>query len=384
MIEFIDLFSGCGGLSEGFLQANDYDGLAHIEWKKPMVCTLRKRLVTRWNHSHEEAQKKVVHYDITDIQKLLQGPFNVNFTDNDENNRLHGIKSFLPDSVDLIVGGPPCQAYSIAGRAQDRNSMKNDYRNYLFEKFCDVVHEFKPKMFVFENVPGILSAAPGNIKVTERIFLAFQKIGYNILSPTLLEINAVFNTNDFGVPQARKRVIIIGVRSDLEYELTDIYNSINAEKCDSRPTVKYAFGELTLDYTRNDHWSIPRKINSRDSKIFRDWIEMDMNHGSLLEKIRFYEQRVGKSSNHVKYRNLKFDKPSPTIVAHLKKDGLMFIHPDKDLCRSITVREAAVLQSFPLDYEFVGSMGSAFEMIGNAVPVEFARRIAVALKPYLS
>ena len=111
----------------------------------------------------------------------------------------------------LIIGGPPCQAYSIAGRAQDENSMKNDYRNYLFESFIGVVNEFKPKAFVFENVPGLLSAKPGDISVTARIFDAFKKAGYKIREPKHLK-KSVYSADEFGVPQKRRRIIIIGVR----------------------------------------------------------------------------------------------------------------------------------------------------------------------------
>lgn len=383
MISFIDLFSGCGGLSEGFLQADDYDGLAHVEWKKPMIDTLRKRLIDKWGYTPEAALERVIHYDLLDIEGLLNGPFHSDFNNNSGNNIKNGIKSILPSTVDLIIGGPPCQAYSIAGRAQDPNSMKHDYRNYLFEKFCDIVEEFKPKMFVFENVPGILSAAPGDINVTTRIFEAFKKIGYQILEPSDLKKHAVFNANDFGVPQARKRVIIIGIPIDSRFNLLDVYNSINGFVVQNKSTVREAFELLSEEYVKKDEWSVHRKSSERDTQIFYDWIDASMNKKSTEERIEFYRQRIGKSSKHVKYRNLEYDRPSPTIVAHLKKDGLMFIHPDKHESRSITVREAAVLQSFPLDFNFVGSMGSAFEMIGNAVPVEFAKRIALALKPYI-
>ena len=95
--------------------------------------------------------------------------------------------------------------------------------------------------------------------------------------------------------------------------------------------------------------------------------------------IAFYNKLIGKASNHAKYRNLVWNKPSPTIVAHLYKDGLMFIHPDVDQARSITVKEASLLQSFPDDYEFIGSQGHCFKMIGNAVPPEMAKKIADAI-----
>lgn len=108
-----------------------------------------------------------------------------------------------------------------------------------------------------------------------------------------------------------------------------------------------------------------------------------MNLKSSSEKIAFYNNMFSKSSNHAKYRNLEWDKPSPTIVAHLYKDGLMFIHPDLEQARSITVKEAAILQSFPNDFEFIGSMGDCYKMIGNAVPPEMARLIAEGVSDYI-
>ncbi len=109
-----------------------------------------------------------------------------------------------------------------------------------------------------------------------------------------------------------------------------------------------------------------------------------MNHASTKERLEFYTSITGIKSNHIKYRSLEWDKPSPTIVSHLHKDGLMFIHPDIKQLRSITIREAALLQSFPMDYEFLGTNAYCFKMIGNAVPVNFAKQIAIAIANVLN
>ena len=103
----------------------------------------------------------------------------------------------------------------------------------------------------------------------------------------------------------------------------------------------------------------------------------------MAERISFYNNLLGKNSNHAKYRNLEWKKSSQTIVAHLYKDGLMFIHPDKNQARSITVREAALLQSFPKDFEFIGSQGVCYKMIGNAVPPQMAKTIALGISSIL-
>lgn len=407
-LTFIDLFAGCGGLSEGFLQSGRYDALAHVEWELPMVNTLRNRLVKKWNHTDEDAMQRVVHFDIQKTEELLHGNWsedsNAEYGKTNHNTIAeNGLRGLIGgQKVNLIIGGPPCQAYSIAGRAQDKNSMKDDYRNYLFESFVKVVDEFRPDAFVFENVPGLLSATPGNIPVTDRIFEAFSDIGYEIRTPVKLK-KAVYTASELGVPQKRNRVIIIGVNASAGINLEDLYSEIDAHRTNLTPkTVHDAIGHLPkfiplktqkkVNGKNISHESAAIKLqdfhearfhNERDISVFRKWIAGEMNRSSTEEKIAFYNTLTGKSSNHAKYRNLEWDKPSPTIVAHLHKDGLMFIHPDAEQARSITVREAALLQSFPEDYEFAGSQGYAYKMIGNAVPPEMARVIALALSDKL-
>lgn len=403
-LTFIDLFSGCGGLSEGFLQSGKFEGLVHLEWEKPMIDTLRNRLIKKWGYSNEDAFKNVIHFDIQKTDELFNGNWSEESKSKYQKNNHHsiiekGLRGLINGKkVNLIIGGPPCQAYSIAGRAQDKNSMKDDYRNYLFESFVKVVDEFKPDVFVFENVPGLLSAAPGDVPVTHRIHNAFNEIGYEIRKPLLLK-KSVYSAADFGVPQKRNRVIIIGINSKGNIELEDIYKEIDSLKSSHKPkTVNDAIrnlpkitpleSSLKSNGTKISHKQIgeelishhdPRFHNARDIKIFKKWILNNLNTSTSKEKISFYNKLIGKKSNHSKYRNLEWDKPSPTIVAHLQKDGLMFIHPDAEQARSITVREAALLQSFPEDYEFIGSNGAAYKMIGNAVPPEMAKKIAIAI-----
>ena len=403
-LNFIDLFAGCGGLSEGFLTAGNYKALAHIEWEKPMVDTLRNRLVKKWGHSVQEAKRRVIRFDVQKTDELFFGNWNEESRklyekDNDSQIVNSGLDSIIGSKeVDLIIGGPPCQAYSLAGRAQDPHSMKNDYRNYLFESFVKIVDHYNPSLFVFENVPGLLSACPGDTPVRERIFDAFDKVGYEILQPDKLK-EAVFCAADYETPQVRNRVIIFGVRKNGNMSLDNLYDSLITHK-QATPalTVWDAIGnmpkfrllpqpvkvgrgnvshELIGDEAPSLH--IPRYHSPRDVSVFREWISKDMNHASTEERLQYYTKITGIQSNHIKYRSLEWDKPSPTIVSHLYKDGLMFIHPDIDQLRSITIREAALLQSFPMDYEFLGSNAYCFKMIGNAVPVSFAKHIALSI-----
>ena len=398
---FIDLFAGCGGLSEGFLQTGLFEGLAHVEWESPMVNTLRNRLVEKWNHSPEDAKKRVIKFDVQKTEELFHGKWS------EETKRLYadendsvivesGLDSLIGNQgVDLIIGGPPCQAYSIAGRAQDPHSMKFDYRNYLFESFVKIVDHYKPSAFVFENVPGLLSACPGDTPVRYRIYEAFQKIGYEIRNPERLK-DSVFCAEDFDVPQKRNRVIIVGVKSGGPYNVDSFYKSIESHKSKApHKTVKDAIGKLPKLYPLENaikegrknvsHCQLdpvhvdlhePRYHSARDLVLFKEWLGNNMNTCSQEEKMAFYTKITGHTSNHIKYRNLEWDKPSPTVVAHLHKDGYMFIHPDIIQLRTITIREAALLQSFPMDYHFLGSNAYCYKMIGNAVPVLFAKGIA--------
>lgn len=401
---FIDLFAGCGGLSEGFLETKKFVGLAHVEWETPMINTLRQRLVDAWNHTEEDAKKRVIKFDVQKTEELIHGNWSeetkkIYAKENHEDIIAHGLSGLIGKTkVDLIIGGPPCQAYSIAGRAQSPTGMKDDYRNYLFESFVKIVDYFKPKAFVFENVPGLLSACPGDKPVRERIYEAFAAIGYEIRKPEDLK-KSIYCAEDFDVPQKRNRIIIIGVQNGGNISTEDFYASLTAHKSGHKPkTVKDAIGampklvplEHVIKVGRSNvshqqvgfnqiDLHIPRYHGERDQRLFKEWLSKGMNKYSQQEKKDFYTKITGHTSNHIKYRNIEWDKPSPTIVAHLHKDGFMFIHPDIEQLRSITIREAALLQSFPMDYKFLGSNAYCFKMIGNAVPVLFAKGIAEAM-----
>lgn len=417
---YVDLFCGAGGMTEGFEASRKFKGLAHIDWEIPMVRTLRQRLQQVHGLSDEEARRKVIHMDLQLYDELLNGikdtKLKNKYKDNHPdfiNKGLLGndrIKGVLGDQkVDLVIGGPSCQAYSIAGRAQDKFGMKNDYRNFLFESFVKIVKALKPRMFVFENVPGMLSAKPKGEFVTELIYKAFKKAGYEILKPSEMKDHALFDMSEYGVPQVRKRLIIIGIpfgKGSKNSPLKDIYGKVHAIKKNKRNTVRISIGKMPklvplapnkrthrLSHQQKGKNNLcnhnPRFHNNRDIAIFKKWIIGRFNKKSATTQIDFYNSRkdifikTKKGSKHVKYRNLEFDRPSPTIVAHIHKDGLMFIHPDVKQARSLTVRECARLQTFPDDFEFKEPDGSNYKMIGNAVPPIFAQQLARVIKKYL-
>ena len=391
----IDLFAGCGGLSEGFLQSNLYQEIAAVEWLKPQVNTLRNRLKTKWGI--QDVETHVMHFDIQREEELFLG------WDDPEYGSKPGLDSFVKEAngIDIIIGGPPCQAYSIAGRVRDENGMQNDYRNYLFEHYLSVVNRYRPKFFVFENVPGILSAAPNDEPITALITKGFESIGYEIVSDLH---SALVNAADYGVPQNRHRVVIVGVdktiSNDVQSLLIKFYKNILPKfKVAKKVTVREAIGDLPKcePYFDDEHhskrkshskpvcnvsWHEPRYSNLRDMDTFRLLAE-DISSGRReydSKKIsELYEEQIGSKSPIHRYHVLEPDEPSTTIIAHLYKDGNRFIHYDPTQQRTITVREAARLQSFPDDFDFVGNRGNAYQMIGNAVPPLLAKAIAMAI-----
>jgi DNA (cytosine-5)-methyltransferase 1 len=390
---YIDLFAGCGGLSEGFEKSKKFEGLSFVEWEKYPSETLVDRLKNKWKYKN--ANEIVIRFDIQRTDELLNG------WENDvEFGTGKGLKKIIGNkNIDLVIGGPPCQAYSIAGRVRDNNKMNNDYRNYLFESYLEVVKSFNPKLIVFENVEGILTAKPGGISIIDRISKSFQKLGYDISSD--LRNDAMFNVSEYGVPQNRKRIIILGVsKKYFKNKTQEILNKFYKEiipsyKVKTKKTIKDAIGDLPkllpikspinkLSHQFHSNAIIlnhtPRFHSQRDIQIFKE-LAKDVKNGSkkypdVISLIQLYRKVTGKESKFHKYNVLDENKPSNTIPAHLYKDGLRHIHPDPIQGRSITVREAARIQTFPDEMKFLGSMGEQYKMIGNAVPPLFSEIIS--------
>lgn len=393
----LELFAGMGGLIDGFEKSNNINLLAAVEWSKPQVNTLINRLVSKYNI---EYQNKVLHFDIQRTEELIEG-----WDKDDTYSSGDGLKHIINNKeVDIISGGPPCQAYSIAGRIRDMYGMKNDYRNFLFEAYIKIVSYFRPKIIIFENVEGILSAIPTGEKITDLIRESFNNAGYIIVDD--LKKYALIDMSEYGVPQKRKRVIIIGIRKDRKIDympiLHNFYTELLPSKKEKLKTVEDAIRDLppiypidneenkrkayTNDSLINGHKS--RYHSLRDKKIFellaKD-IETNVNKYNNTEELKkLYFEMTGKTSNVHKYHVLRWDKPSNTIPAHLKKDGLRHIHPDSLQKRTITVREAARLQTFDDDFLFNESQMANFEMIGNAVPPYFAKKIGELLPDFIN
>ncbi|MBR6287442.1 MAG: DNA cytosine methyltransferase [Bacteroidaceae bacterium] len=406
-IRMLDLFAGCGGLTDGFMQTGCYNDIAAVEWKEPQVRTLRNRLKTKWGMKNADCS--VLHFDIQREVELFEG------WENDKNyGSSQGLDYFINQShgIDIVIGGPPCQAYSVAGRVRDENGMQDDYRNYLFEHYLSIVVRYQPDVFIFENVPGILSAAPHGVKVSEVIPKEFEKKGY-VITKNLSK--AIVNAADYNVPQNRKRIIMVGVRKesflhvDIQKMLDDFYSNIlPSHKGKKKLTVRDAIGDMPPlePYWDMEHhskrvshttpecdvtWHEPRYNNVRDMETFRLLAE-DLESGNPTydsKKIaELYEKKIGSKSPIHRYHVLDPEQPSTTIIAHLHKDGNRFIHYDSKQARTITPREAGLLQSFDRDFPFLGARGNVYEMIGNAVPPKLAKALAESvvdlLKKYKS
>ena len=295
--------------------------------------------------------------------------------------------------------------------------MQDDPRNYLFESYEKILNHFKPKIFVFENVTGLLTAKLGKEKTVNIIL---KKLGQDyklIKSPN----DMVLNSCDYGVPQVRKRIILIGVRKDIGINPKEIYNGIlkthyNPDSSDEGkkgkkkyatvkdaiydlPSIKPGEGEKEVEHSVNkwnnylskvrsknenaliDH--VSRTHNDKDRKRYHEMSKNKWTFKELLEKkpsLNHIKQRVFKNSYVVQF----WDKPARTIIAHLYKDGNQFIHPDHKQERTITPREAARLQSFPDDFVFEGSRTQQYKQIGNAVPPLMAEAIAKSIKKVLA
>lgn len=431
----IDLFSGAGGLTEGFL-SEGYKFVAHIE-KEYWACeTLKTRIMYYYlkekndlemynkyllssdDYNNIEENRKVVFEKYPELKEILNKTvLNKKFGDEKKDEEATDIKEIFKlidtsmeylneKKIDLIIGGPPCQAYSVIGRSRMKEKVKEDERNYLFYYYRDIVKKYKPKMFIFENVPGIFTAQEG--KIFDEISREFDKIGYELkVGNNEKREENLQEAINYSVYQTRKRVILFGVRKNLNYDYPNFtkyakkfdeeintknaildLNSLKDGEGYDRKVVKYKNQPQSKyeEYLRKDSIGIlnhrARKLNSRDKKIYQMAIEKSTKNEKL-----YYDELPKNLKTHKNEKSFSdrfkvhgmYDIPH-TIVAHISKDGHYNIHPDIKQCRALTVREAARIQSFPDNYLFEGPRTAQYVQVGNAVPPLLSKAIAKALK----
>lgn len=372
MLNSIDLFSGCGGMTLGFKWAGFNSVLA------------------------------------SDIDENCEETFKANFSEtpflcgdisNFQKNDFDKIIS--KKEIDVIIGGPPCQGFSLANK--NRNKVSEDPRNKLFYEFVKIINWYNPKSFVMENVKGLLSMQKG--EVIKQIQNEFENSGVHGYEVRI----KILKASDFGVPQTRERVIIIGFRKDLEiipeFPQKNFFEAITVDEAISDlPTIHAGEGMELMDYKTKPQNKYQELMRENSKHVYN---HVAMKHTKRLID-RFDAIKPGKNLLHVwethgavkrgnpdEKSEIKFsqnnqrlfgNKPAPTIAASFQSN---FIHPE--LNRNFTAREGARLQSFPDDFIFKGMRTkmswekglSQYQQIGNAVPPLLAFEIAKKIKELL-
>lgn len=389
--QFIDLFCGAGGFSHG-LEMAGFECVGGIELNETIAKT------HQLNHKHS----KTISGDIRNIPPK-------------EYAKIIGI-----NHVDVIIGGPPCPTFSTIGDAKIRSvtgkPTSEDPRNQLFLEYLKYVDYFRPEIFVIENVPNFITKYKGKIfntavEIIENIGKDETTDGqgiYEVEKPVQV-LNAVY----YGVPQTRRRMMLVAhKKTGIQFEYpkpTHYYDQKDEESKKLKPctTVKDAIGDLP---TITDNWRISEMPYSKKENLteFQKIMRKPGNGETLRNNIcRMSNDRAKRVFPHMsqgsKYmdlpkeirqilpfredifkdrlKRLVMDEPSWTVIAHIGMDGYMYIHPTEN--RTLSVREAARIQSFPDDFEFVGNQQDTYVQVGNAVPPLLGKAIGQSVLDYL-
>jgi DNA (cytosine-5)-methyltransferase 1 len=405
-LNFIDLFAGAGGLSEGFIDRGFYP-IAHVEMNPEACLTLKTRACYYYcketntlSTYHRYMKGAITRDELYSMipENILDTVIQHTMSKDTMPDLFEKLDTLIEASavknVRLIVGGPPCQAYSLVGRAVVGAPIKNDPRNYLYQLYCRVLKKYEPEMFVFENVPGLLNADNG--RHFSNMKKEFRRFGYDLQY-------RILNAFDFGVLQNRLRVILIGWKKGTNHEYPE-FDSV--KHCYTLADVLSDLPSLQAGETRNIYrtkkysqylheyqlradddvltWNIARPHIERDRNIYRLVINAWNKNGLRLKYTELPLELRTHNNQSVfldRFKVVASDLAAcHTVMAHISKDGHYFIHPDINQARSLTVREAARIQSFPDNFFFEGSRTSAFTQIGNAVPPLMAKGIAKSIR----
>lgn len=332
-LTFIDLFSGCGGLSCG-LEMAGHRCLLGVDMDKDAIESFKA------NHAHAQGV-------VLDIAKLTKSKLN---------------KLLEGENVDMVVGGPPCQGFSTVGKGD-----AGDERNSLFKEFVRVVRVTNPKVVLFENVTGIL--AKKNEPTLKKIFRSFERLGYTMDAKVL-------SADDYKVPSRRRRTIIMGVKNGeplfpqpargAKVSVKQVFKKLAARKRVENHEVEKARLSSDIDKKRLKH--IPAGAGIRYEKDEKAYLPKRLRYDvdwKTVSEGRFRQTKL---------QRLPWDEPAPTILTSRS----MYYHPAE--CRYLTVREAALCQSFPMNFVFKGSVTAQFRQIGNAVPPLLAKSLGEEIK----
>lgn len=499
--KIVDLFAGPGGLAEGFAAINDeggkhpYQVALSVEKEPSAFATLRLRSFFRQFEDAPEEYYAYISGKITKDQLVAANPKEWKAA-SDETAMLELGAEDATASLDpkldsiaanagngtILIGGPPCQAYSLVGRARNRGIQdyvpEADHRHFLYREYIRILKRIKPVAFVMENVKGILSAKVSGESMIDKIVEDLKAAGGEPESYILLPLVAdqpsghvrhVIRAEDFGIPQARHRVIIVGIRADVFAQSgIDPATSPSLTPHPARASVASVLaGMPNLRSGLSKAADSPEAWRQSVVRAFKDASVASRRDGRLLaevaKRLLGYSREIGASTNlpprsstvvspladnflaawladdrlfalpnhesrgHMqgdlaryafaatfaevfdrspkadefpkdlapnhrnwttgkfadRFRVQTWSTPSTTVTSHISKDGHYFIHPDPKQCRSLTVREAARLQTFPDNYFFEGNRTQQYVQVGNAVPPLLAKQIGELLLEFL-
>lgn len=351
----IDLFAGVGGLSTGFRKAGFNIILAN---------EIDTSIAESYKKNHKETL--MINDDIKNILPKLDN---------------------LDNKVDVIIGGPPCQGFSMAGariRENKSNQFLDDPRNYLFRNYFLIVQKVEPTFFVIENVPGMLSMKEGRIiEEIEKIFTDDS----NFKNGRYYIYKKVLNAYDYGVPQERHRLIIFGSKYNVDYE--NIFEKVKNSMISNGQIVLHNIDDAISDLNylsrgegifEQDYLNAPMTDYQRDRRkdSFKLYNHVATHHSEVAvdrisrlpqggRRLDLMEGNQIKSVHSGAYGRMRWNEPAKTIITRFDTPSSgVYVHPEQN--RTITPREAARLQSFDDNYVFYGNKSSIIKQIGNAVP----------------